>query len=265
MKIKNFKINYKYISNSLKKNGYFIIKDYFSKKDLKEIKDSLLETLNYIHNSKQLDLQKKYYEVKKINPILKGHWYDIAPHNIDILQKLHSPELLKFIKKFFKSKIIFSGRPAIHVHDYDNDKILDPHQETSQMARDTIVFWSPLFNTNDQTGGMSIFQNSHLNGYYHHTLEHPRLGKKSWTKEYTHISPKIAKKFKRIDLEVEAGSAVIFLSQLVHCGYANKQKNSVRITITERFNPLIKIPFLKKASAPFKIPFNGINYNKIKN
>jgi hypothetical protein len=51
----------------------------------------------------------------------------------------------------------------------------------------------------------------------------------------------------------------------VHCGYKNKKKNSVRITITERFNPLKKIPFLKKASAPMRIPFTGINYNAIKN
>ena len=265
MTAKNFKLNYNSISNSLKKNGYFIIKDYFDKKSLKEIKNSLLETLNYVHKSKQVNLQKKYYEVKKIKPKLKGHWYNIAPHNIDLLQKLHNPELLKFVKKFFTSKVIFSGRPAIHVHDDDNDKILDPHQETSQMARDTIVFWSPLYDTNYQTGGMSVFKNSHLNGYYKHTLEHPRLGRKSWTKQYTHISPKISKKFKRVDLKVDAGSAVIFLSQLVHCGYKNKKKNSVRITITERFNPLKKIPFLKKASAPMKIPFTGRNYNAIKN
>ena len=56
---------------------------------------------------------------------------------------------------------------------------------------------------------------------------------------------------------------MIFLSSLVHSGYNNKKKGSVRITITERFNPLKKIPFLKNRNATIKIPFQGINYNKI--
>ena len=31
----------------------------------------------------------------------------------------------------------------------------------------------------------------------------------------------------------------------------------------ERFNPLQKIPFLRDPKAPLKIPFTGIDYNKI--
>ena len=41
-----------------------------------------------------------------------------------------------------------------------------------------------------------------------------------------------------------------------------KKKNHVRITITERFNPLQKIPYLKKEKAPLKIPYKA-DYNKI--
>lgn len=259
------KFNYKKISKNLIDNGYYIFENYFHKKELSEIKSSLLETLNYIEKDNIKDLQKKYYKIKKKKPKLKGHWYDMSPYNIDLLGKLHKPQLINFIKKFFNTKVIFSGRPAIHVHDDENDKLLDPHQETSQFARDTIVFWSPLFDTNSKNGGMSIYKNSHCHGYFKHSLEHPRLGKKSWTKQYTHISDNVAKKFKKINLNVKAGSAVIFLSSLVHSGYNNKKKGSVRITITERFNPLKRIPYLKKNNAPLKIPFVGINYNKIKN
>ena len=67
----------------------------------------------------------------------------------------------------------------------------------------------------------------------------------------------------RIELEVSAGSAVFLHSALVHCGYPNKTKGHVRITVTERFNPLKKIPFLRDEKAPLKIPYVGVDYNKI--
>ena len=53
------------------------------------------------------------------------------------------------------------------------------------------------------------------------------------------------------------------ISSCLHCGYPNKTKDSVRITVCERFNPLQKIPFLRDPKAPLKIPFTGIDYNKI--
>ena len=55
-------------------------------------------------------------------------------------------------------------------------------------------------------------------------MEHPTLGeKKAWTKDFTHIDPEIVKKFK-IELEVEAGSAVLAINSLVHSGYQMKKK-----------------------------------------
>ena len=69
--------------------------------------------------------------------------------------------------------------------------------------------------------------------------------------------------FKRKELEVKAGSAVLMISSCLHCGYPNKTKESVRITICERFNPLQKIPYLKDPKATMKIPYMGVDYNKI--
>jgi len=50
---------------------------------------------------------------------------------------------------------------------------------------------------------------------------------------------------------------------MIHCGYQMKKKRHVRITITERFNPLQNIPYLKKTNAPFEISYTA-NYNKIR-
>ena len=68
-----------------------------------------------------------------------------------------------------------------------------------------------------------------------------------------------------MELNVKAGSAVFFLSSIIHGGYTNKKKGSVRITVTERYNPLKKIPFLHDENAPLRMPFMGFNYNKVTN
>ena len=103
-----------------------------------------------------------------------------------------------------------------------------------------------------------------MDGYFKHNLENSKLGRKSWTKFYTHIKEKNIKNYKKKNLEVKAGTAIIFISSLVHSGYPSTKKGSLRITITERFNPLQKIPFLKNDRAPLKMPYIGIDYNKIK-
>ena len=120
----------------------------------------------------------------------------------------------------------------------------------------------PLYDTNKENGGLVIHKDSHKHGYFDHTLEHP-LGGEGWTQEYTHVDPSISKRFERIELEIRAGSAVLMHSSVLHCGYPNKKKGSVRITICERYNPLQKIPYLRNKNAPMKIPFTGVDYNKI--
>ena len=149
--------NYSKISKNLKTNGYYEFNNYLSKIEIKKVQNTLLQTLNYIRPSNQKNLQKKYYEIKKYNNKLKGNWYDICKYNIDLLQILHKKEMIILVKKFFNTNVVFSGRPAIHVHDIANDRILDAHQETNQFARDTLVLWIPLFDTNEKTGGIKIY------------------------------------------------------------------------------------------------------------
>ena len=250
--------------HEIENNGFTIIKDFFNKNQLNKVKKSLIEMLNYIEFSKENNLQKKYYEIKNKHPQLKSNFYDLAPHNIDMLKAIHSHQMLKLVKKYFNTKVVLSGRPAIHIHDDSNDKLLMPHQETNQFAVDILLFWLPLWDTNNKTGGLTIYEKSHKNGYFEHTLDHPNLKNQAWTPKYTHVDKKIYKKFKKINLKVKAGSAVIAHSALLHCGYPNKSKKTVRIVVTERFNPLKKIPFLKDPKSTKKIPYTGINYNSIK-
>jgi hypothetical protein len=253
----------KKLKNEIDLNGYALIKDFFNYEKLEYLKLSLLDVLNYINYSDEKDLRRKYYEIKKFDPKLISNWYDIAPNNIDMLNSIHTPDLLNFVKFYFDTKTLFSGRAAIHVHDNENDKLLLPHQETNQFAVDCLLVWIPLWDTNKHTGGLTIFEKSHNQGYFDHILEDPS-GKKKWTHKYTNISENVYKKFKRTNLEVKAGTAVLAHSSLIHCGYPLTDKETVRITVTERFNPLKKIPYLKDSTKPKKIPYVGTDYNLIK-
>lgn len=250
------------IINEIKENGFYIFENFFSDNDLDEIKHSLLQTLHYIKKDKENDLTKKYYQIKNFSPKLKGNWYDIANYNTTLFKHLHAEDILKFMKKFFDTDVIFSARPCIHVHDETNDFLLDPHQETNMISRDGILLWSPVYDTNEETGGLTVFKGSHKDGFFEHKLENKKLGKKSWTKDYTHIDEKILDRYERINLKVKSKSAVLMINSMVHCGYQMKKKQHARITITERYNPLQKIPFLKKENAPLKIPYQE-DYNKI--
>ena len=82
------------------------------------------------------------------------------------------------------------------------------------------------------------------------------------TKDYTHIDKKILERYEKINLKVKSTPAVFMINSMVHCGYQMKKKQHARISITERYNPLQKIPFLKKENAPLKIPYQE-DYNKI--
>ena len=53
-----------------------------------------------------------------------------------------------------------------------------------------------------------------MDGYFKHNLENSKLGRKSWTKFYTHIKEKNIKNYKKKNLEVKAGTAIIFISSL---------------------------------------------------
>ena len=255
-------MNYNKIIKEIKINGYYIYKNFYNKKEINQIKKSLLETLNYIKKSKQKNLQKKYYEIKKFNPKLKGNWYDMAGNNLDIFSFTHKKEILNLVKKYFKTKVLFSSRPCIHVHDSENNHVLLPHQETNMFSVEGILLWAPLFDTNKKTGGLTIYKDSHNKGFFKHTTKDPN-GKKRWTNKFTNIDKSIYTRFEKIELEINSGSAVFMINSLIHCGYPNKLKDHVRFTVTERFNPLQKIPYLKKTDVPIKIPYT-VNYNTIK-
>ena len=179
------------------------------------------------------------------NEILENEMADIKPN----------------YKKWFSNNTVFIG-DSIHA--------TTPNlaQGAGQAIEDayTLGLWIPIFDTNKKTGGLTVFEKSHLDGFFKHSLTPPSSfkTKKLWTKKFTNIDEKVYKKFKKRNLSIKKGNAVIFISSLIHSSFKNTDAKSVRIVITERFNPLKKLPYLQNVKAPIKIPYFGVDLNKIR-
>ena len=254
--------NKKEVINNIRTQGYHVAENYFSESELAEVKKSLLDTLHYIKPDSETDLKKKYYQIKEYSEKLKSHWYDITPFNCEIMKCMHKPEAIEMTKKYFNTDVIFLSRPAINAHDDANDKLLMGHQETAQMSVDHIFLWAPLYDAIKENGegGLSIYKDSHKHGFFEHFLED---GKPRWTKDYTHVKSSVTDQFEQIDCDIKAGSAVFIISSMIHCGYPVTKKNGLRLTMSERFNPLLKLPFLRDENATIRMPYTGVDYNSI--
>ena len=88
-------------------DGYTIIENFFSKKQLDKVKSSLLDMLNYIEFSKEKNLQEKYYEIKKNYPKLKKNFYELAPQKIDMVKIIHSEKMINLVKNFLALQLFY--------------------------------------------------------------------------------------------------------------------------------------------------------------
>jgi len=193
---------------------------------------------------------------------LKAHFYEMCAYEFETLQALHDPKLVELVKGYFKTETIFSGRPAIHIHDSENERSLAPHQETHQYSKDNLLLWAPLYDAKGDQGGLYIYKDSHKHGYQRHDAVN-KLGS-------TEIDSKIVKQFERKRLEVNAGSALIIHSAVIHESVETQKKRFARFILSERFCPLQKIPYLRKENVPIKIPYadknkpgGDVDYNSI--
>tara|TARA_E500000178_G_scaffold301295_1_gene310123 strand:+ start:5375 stop:6145 length:771 start_codon:yes stop_codon:yes gene_type:complete len=246
----------KHIYKQIDENGYYKLDNIFSNSQIENVKDSLFSILSYIKPDGNIkDLQEKYYQIKDYSMKLKGHFFDMTSFDINTLQILFDEKIIDLVKGYFKTEVIFSGRPSVHIHDSENERFLDPHQETNQCAKDFLFIWAPLYDAKGDQGGLNLYEKSHKYGYWkHHNTN--KLGS-------SHLKDDVLKKFKKRKMEVDAGSALLIHSALIHGSVETKKHRFARFILCDRYCPLQKIPYLKKEEAPLKIPHFGTDYNLI--
>ena len=244
------------IYSEINENGFCKLNNVFSNSQIESVKDSLFKILNYIKPDDSIkDLQEKYYQVKNHSMKLKAHFFDMTSFDINTLQILFDEKIIDLVKGYFKTEVVFSGRPSVHIHDSENERFLDPHQETNQCAKDFLFIWAPLYDAKGDQGGLNVYEKSHKYGYWkHHNTN--KLGS-------SHLKEDVLNKFKKRRMEVNAGSALLIHSALIHGSVETKKHKFARFILCDRYCPLQKIPYLRKEEASLKIPHFGTDYNLI--
>ncbi len=238
-------------------NGFCKLDNLFTNEQIESVKESLYSILNYIKPDDNIkNLQEKYYQVKDHSMKLKGHFFDMTSFDINTLKILFDERIIDLVKGYFKTNVVFSGRPSIHIHDSENERFLDPHQETNQCAKDFLFIWAPIFDAIGDQGGLDIYKKSHKHGYWKHSNSN-KLGS-------SHLKEDVLNKFEKQRMEVESGSALLIHSALIHGSVKTTKRRFARFILCDRYCPLQKIPYLKKEDAPLKIPHFGTDYNAIK-
>ena len=86
------------IFKDINENGYTYLKNVYTNKQLNKVKSSLLSMLNYINPEKKgKSLQEKYYQIKKMSPILKGHFYELCKNELEILKLVYDDNIVDLV------------------------------------------------------------------------------------------------------------------------------------------------------------------------
>ena len=250
-------------------NGYIIIKDFISKKDIQlifnQVNDLVDISLSEKNKSnKNYSLDKKYLKLKKINPKLKSHLYDLTKYCDSLVGLAGSKKFLDYAKTILNSKTAFIDTPQVRI-DHPKEKLnLPQHQELNQLSKDVITFWIPLVNINKKTGGIFFRPKTHKLGhvkYKNSNMSATEAGANRQKIIDKLFKNKDLKKYKSFTPSIKAGDAIIFHSFIFHGTKANKT-NKIRWTYISRYNSINNAPYLKKESASLRIPYDA-DYNLI--
>ena len=258
----------KKILKKFNRDGYVIIPKFLNKKNIKKIFLQLNELINvplngnFKNNYSQKNLDDKYLLLKKKNPSLKSHFYDMIRY-VDVVNKISvSKKFISIVKKLLNEKTIFVGNHQIRIDHAKDSYSLPQHQELGQLSTNLITFWIPLVDLKKKLGGIYIRPKTHKLGF---------LPYKNSDKEGKEAGPgrrKIIdqlfnqphlKKYKSFRPKLKAGDAVVFHNYLFHGTMPNLSRKKIRWVFISRYNSINKTPYLKDGNATMNIPYTA-NY-----
>ena len=241
----------KNIKKKIEEKGYIVIKNLFSKKEIKSIFNSYEKNINYCLKlikiqKKQKDIDSKYLLLKKKNNLLRARSYDLSKFQPSILKLAVNEKLNKILKSYFNEEF-FVDLPQIRIDDNENSFLLPPHQELyGQISKDIITLWAPLSKVSKKMGTMGLIEGSHRDGVKKHVFYNIKK------KKYHGISKEIIKNSKFKYLNLSPGDAVLFHPLLIHTSLKNLSRK-IRWTYVARYNGISGINYLKNLKSPLRI------------
>jgi ectoine hydroxylase-related dioxygenase (phytanoyl-CoA dioxygenase family) len=237
MAISNLKIK-----NQLKEKGYIVIKNFFTKKQVKELLKSYEKNIDYCNSlmssSKKNSLDKKYLYLEKKNKNLKSKSYDLSKYHPSLFQLATDKKLMTILESVFK-ETFFLDFPQIRIDDNKNSFMLPMHQEIfGQMSRKLLTLWCPLTDVSKKNGTLTIQSDSHKMGVLGHEFIYLN------NRQHHAVKKKYINKKKIKYFNLKSGDIVLFDPYLIH-GTGKNFSNKIRWTFIARYNAISGIESLK--------------------
>lgn len=257
-------------------NGYLIIKNFYSSKELYQLKKEIIILVEEIAKKFNVELYKTknqdIYLKKNINILRKKNrsylslLYDGSkqlPGLIDILNSKKNYKIFKLLRKSSFPGVAGNGF-GIRV-DLPKEKKYEAqcHQELpfQMRSKDGIVYWSPLTKISKDYGYLKVYKKSHKSGYFPLYFKKQKNRTTSYSLNIKNENL-IKKKFKCIQAKMDSKDLLLLDFLTLHQSGRNCS-SFPRLSIQYRlFN--FKDRFGKKIgwSGSFS---SGINFEEIKN
>jgi ectoine hydroxylase-related dioxygenase (phytanoyl-CoA dioxygenase family) len=258
----------KKILQKFNEDGFVIIPKFLNKANIKEIFFQLNELIDvpinntFKNNETKKNLDEKYLLLKKKNPSLKSHFYDMIKY-IDAVNKVSvSKKFLSTAKKLLNEKTTFTGNHQVRIDHAEDSYWLPQHQELGQLSTNLITFWIPLVDLEKKLGGIYIRPKTHKLGFFPYKNS-DKEGREAGTGRKKIIDQLFSqphlKKYKSFRPKLRAGDAVVFHNYLFHGTIPNLNRKKIRWVFISRYNSINKTPYLKDGKASMNIPYTA-NY-----
>ena len=236
------------IKTAYDRDGVIIIKNLFSK-DL--IADALKEIEEFfrvqakINSIDLLDdsLEGVIRSMMQFDPILRKNMYQFV-QNMFFLRKMSCTDnVFTTLEKLKLNNPVFRNM-GLRVDLPEEVQFLQPlHQDIRGILADyNINFWCPLQTVNAECGTLVAYPKSHLKGPLNQELS--TVGN-----NYQTIPDDQVKEFERVEVEAEAGDAVLFNSYIVHGSVVSKNKR-LRLTNVIRYDSGAEMEWLLTNNNP---------------
>ena len=235
---KNLLLKPKIAINSLKNNGFILVKSVFSEKDFKDTVHNIKYTLDKFIDLKKIQkinslennyLNEKLKILRKKNPKKFAIFFDSIQTSTSQTRLWMNKKILDIIETISKTNKnnISSSDLLLRIDSpIDKKNQLKWHQDSGYFRQNKngyngINCWAPLTNLKFEMGPLEFLAKSHKNGLY--KVKKARIGK--FASLQRKIPDKITRKFKIMKYEMNLGDVLLMNMDLIHRSGENISKN----------------------------------------
>ena len=263
-------VNLKSIKKNYIKNGYVILKNFFSKKQIYELEKAIIKNAIKIIPNKSINqlsvsdlkFNKELINLKKNDPKIFGSFYDSLQHNAKLYQMFSMQKISRVLKHLnnkgleefclsnigVRMDVPFDTR---HKYSWHQDRAYYPQNRDGNKG---MLIWAPISVLKKDIGPLKIKPKSHKLGFYYVK----KTKKKNYSPQYTLPKKKLSK-FKTINLNIKPSDVAFINFHTYHASGSNISKK-IRFAIQARYSDTTDQDFLPFA---FNVFYNSLIKKKL--